>query len=81
MGVVIPDEVLETAQISAEQLYQEIAVLLYRQGRLTLGQASKVANVNHLEFQRLLVDRQATVNYDLEEFEKDLEALRRLKRL
>lgn len=81
MGIVIPEEVLETAQLSAEQLLQEIAILLYNQGRLTLGQASKVAQMNQLEFQRLLANHQATVNYDLEEFEKDLETLRQLRHL
>lgn len=80
MGVIIPDEVLETAQISADQLLQEIAILLYRQERLTLGQASKVAQVNQLEFQQLLAAHQVTVNYDLDEFQQDLETLRQLKR-
>lgn len=80
MGVIIPDEVLETAQISADQLLQEIAILLYRQERLTLGQASKVAQVNQLEFQALLANHQVTVNYDLDEFQQDLETLRQLKR-
>jgi predicted HTH domain antitoxin len=80
MGVVIPDEVLETAQISAKELLQEIALLLYSQGRLTMGQASKVAQVNQQEFQHLLADHRIPLNYDLEEFERDLETLRRLKR-
>jgi len=50
----IPDEILRAANMSAAQLQQEIALLLFQQDKLTLGQASAFAQMSQLEFQRLL---------------------------
>lgn len=40
--------------MSEDELRQEIAVMLFRNDRLTLGQASELAGMNRLAFQRLL---------------------------
>jgi predicted HTH domain antitoxin len=77
MSITIPDEVLQTAQLSPEELLQELAILLYCQGRLTMGQASQLAQMTRLEFQQLLASRKVPVNSDLKEFASDLETLRK----
>ena len=41
MSLVIPNQVLQVANLSAEELMQDIAVMLFERERLTLGQASK----------------------------------------
>ena len=38
MSLVIPDTILRADNISAEELRQEIALLLFQQEKLTLGQ-------------------------------------------
>jgi predicted HTH domain antitoxin len=81
MSVVIPDEVLEIARMSAQELKQEIAILLYSQGRLTMAQAGRLADMERIQFQHLLASREIPVNYDVAEFESDIETLHRLKRL
>jgi predicted HTH domain antitoxin len=81
MSVVIPDEVLYTAHISADELRQEVAILLYEKERLTLGQASQLANMSQLQFRHLLASRNVYVNYDVEDFEADLRTLKDLGRL
>jgi len=81
MSLVIPDEVLHTARMSAAELAQEIAVLLFRQEKLTLGQASSLAQMSQLQFQFLLASRQIPVHYDVAEFETDLKTLREMGRL
>ena len=48
---------------------------------LTLGQASSLAAMSQLEFQRLLASRQITIHYGVAEFEEDLKTLRELGRL
>lgn len=75
MSVVIPDETLQAARLSPEELKRELALLLYQQDRLTLGQASQLAAMSQASFQHLLASREIPVHYDEAEFEADLHAL------
>lgn len=52
MGLNIPEEVLESAMISAEELLIELAVYLYDKERLSFGQAKTLAGHDHLSFQK-----------------------------
>lgn len=81
MSLVIPDEILLTVRMSAAELAQEIAILLFRQEKLTLGQASRLAQMSQLQFQFLLASRQIPVHYDVADFEADLRTLQELGRL
>ena len=78
MGVLIPDDVLQATRMTAEELSQEIAVLLFQKEKLTLSQASRLAGVNRLQFQHLLASRGIPVHYDTAEFEADLKTLKEL---
>jgi predicted HTH domain antitoxin len=77
MSLVIPDDILKAANISAGELRQEIALLLFQQDKLTLGQASAFTGMSQLEFQRLLASHHIPIHYDSKEFADDLETLRR----
>ena len=81
MSLVIPDDILRAANMSAGELRREIALLLFQQDKLTLGQASEFAGISQLEFQRLLASRNIPVHYDAQEFTDDLDTLRRLGQL
>ena len=81
MSLVIPDDILRAANISASDLRREIAVLLFQQDKLTLGRASEFAGVSQLEFQRLLAKLRIVVHYDTQEFNDELDTLRRLGQL
>lgn len=76
MSVVISDDYLQAARMSPGELLQEVAVMLFGQHRLTLGQASRLAGLSQYRFQHLLASREIPVHYDVEEFEADLVALR-----
>ncbi len=76
MPVTIPDEVLMAAHLSEPELKQELAVALFRQERLTLGQASRFAEMTQLAFQALLAERQIPIHYGVKEFREDLQTLR-----
>jgi len=54
MAVVIPDETLYATHLTAVELKQELAVLLFQQDRLTLMQATELANMPPIPFQHLL---------------------------
>lgn len=75
MSVVIPDEVLHATHMTADELMQEVAILLYQKDKLTLGQASRLAGMSLLQFQFLLASRQISIHYDIAEFEADLKTL------
>jgi len=77
MGLEIADDVLAAAGISADELRREMALLLFQQERLTLGQASRLAGVTQLQFQRMLADRHIPIHYDEADFAADLDTLAR----
>jgi predicted HTH domain antitoxin len=81
MTITIPDSVLESARMSEAELRQEIAIVLYEKEKLTLAQASRLAEMDHLRFQYLLASRGLTMHYGVEEFEQDIATLRGLGRL
>ncbi len=81
MSVQIPDEILQVTGMSGAELLQELALALFQKEKLTLEQASHLANMPQLQFQQLLASRQIPIHYDVAEFEADLETLRALGRL
>lgn len=81
MSLVISDEVLHTAHMSAAEMRQEIAILLFERERLTLAQAAQLAEMPQWQFQALLASRQIAIHYDVAELEMDLHTLRELGHL
>lgn len=75
MAVTIPDDVLAAAHLTEEQLKQELALALFREERLTLAQAARLAEMDQLAFQGLLADRDIPIHYGVEEFHADLRTL------
>ena len=81
MSIVIPDDIIQATRMSPEEFMREIAVFLFEKEKLVLGQASRLAGMNQLQFQHLLASRQIPVHYDENDFEQDLQLLRELNRL
>ena len=80
MPVTISDEVLTAAHLSEPELKQELALALFQQERLTLAQASRLAEMTQLAFQALLADRRIPIHYGVEEFREDVRTLHRPER-
>jgi predicted HTH domain antitoxin len=81
MPVMISDEVLTAAHISEPELKRELVLTLFQQERLTLAQASRLAEMSQLAFQALLAERQIPIHYGVEEFREDLRTLSQTERL
>ena len=82
MSVLISDETLSACQMEATEFKQEIALLLFQAGRLTIGHASQLAEMSPNAFRELLKQRHIPLYvYDVEDFELDLKNLRELGRL
>jgi len=73
--MIIPEEVLQTIQMSEAELLAEIAIMLFQKERFTLGQASRFACMSQLEFQRLLASRKIPLHYDIAELREDVKSL------
>ncbi|GET44673.1 UPF0175 family protein [Microseira wollei] len=78
MIVVIGDDILTAAKMSEAELKLEIAILLYQKSKIGTGTARRLAGMNLIEFQKELASRGICVNYDVEDFQNDLETLKRL---
>ena len=78
MGLIIPEEVLQASHLTPLELKREIAVMLFAQDRLTLGQASELSEMSQRQFLALLSSRQIPVHYDEAELARDLETVKTL---
>lgn len=82
MSIVISDEILQASGLTPDQFNQEIALHLFQTGHLTLGYASKLADIPVNAFRQLLKQRSIPLySYDVEDLELDLKNLRELGRL
>ena len=60
----IPQDILDSAHMTTDELKVELAVALYAQGRLAIGKARELAEINAWQFQQRLASREnATDRY------------------
>ena len=77
----IPQDILDSARLTLDDLRIELAIHLYREGRLSIGKARELAGMSLWEFRQLLAARKISPHYDVEELEEDVATLRRLGQL
>lgn len=75
MVIDIPNQIMEQLKMTPEQLRLEIAVYLYERKRLSMGQAKRLAGLGQIAFQQELAKRNVFINYEVEDFQKDLDNL------
>lgn len=80
MALLVPDDVLTAAGLTEAEMRLELAVLLFEQERLTLGQASHLATMAQPDFMFVLAKRGLPLHYGIEEFDQDLRTLAELPR-
>jgi len=71
----IPQDILDSARLSLDQVRVELAVHLYEQGRLSIGKAHELAGLSLWEFRQLLGARQIPAHLAAEDLEQDVETL------
>lgn len=64
--------------MTPELVKLEVAVGLYRDRKVSMGRAARIAGVPRPIFQRELGKRGVSVNYDVQDFEDDLVAIVKL---
>jgi predicted HTH domain antitoxin len=81
MNLIIPDDILTASKMTEADLKLEIAIILYKREEISAGKACEWLGMNLIEFRRELDQRRLTINYDVEDFQADIETLRSLGRL
>ena len=76
MSVVIPDDILQAAKMTEDELRLEVAILLYKQDKISSGKARAWTGLTVIDFQRELARRGLCINYDVEDFQADVKTLR-----
>lgn len=74
----IPQDILDSARLTLQDLKVEIAVHLYEEGRLPIGKARELAGISLWEFRQVLAARRISPHYDVEDLEEDIATLRSL---
>lgn len=72
------DNVIKSTGLSEQELRIELAVRLYEDGKTTVGQGGTMTGLGSIRFQQELGKREIAWHYDIEDFEADLETLRKL---
>lgn len=78
MSVIIPDDILQASRMTENELRLEIAIMLYKQEKISSGKVRAWTGLTVLEFQHELAKRGLCINYDVEDFQADIKALESL---
>ncbi|NET61225.1 MAG: UPF0175 family protein [Symploca sp. SIO2E6] len=78
MSVVIPDSILNATKMTEDELELEIAIMLYKQQKISSGKVRAWTGLTVLEFQHELAERGVNLNYDVEDFQSDVNILHSL---
>ena len=77
----ISDAWLHDANLDESELRLELALALLERKRISFEQARKLAQLDVIEFLKHVSQRHIVLEYDVPEWQHDLEALRRLGQL
>lgn len=79
LAIEIPEEVMVSVKIPRNrwetELKKELALQLYRENLISFANAHRLAGMTKIEFHYLLGERKIPRQYDVEDYEKDLENL------
>ena len=78
MALVISDEMMRQADVTEAEIRLEIAILLYRSERYSIGKAAEFAGIGKMQMHKELAARKIPLNITIEDVKADLEALQRL---
>lgn len=75
MTLEISDNLMKHIGLTQEELRLSFAIFLFSTEKITIGQASRIAGIHQMEFQKELARRKITIHYDETDFERDLKTI------
>jgi predicted HTH domain antitoxin len=79
MQLVIPDNVIQAANLSERNFRIELACWMYQKEFFTLGQGANFSNLSQLEFMKELGNRGIEWNFSVDDLRDDLKNLESLR--
>lgn len=76
MIIELSDTMLTKAGLTETEIRLLLAIQLFEEELMTLGQASQLAELHQIMFQKELAKRKIPIHYDVEDFERDLETIK-----
>ena len=76
----LPDDLANATGLTADELRLELAVWLFLQERLSLGQSARLAGLAPADFMDVVGARDVPLHYGVNELEQDARTLRELFR-
>ncbi|MDH5179603.1 MAG: UPF0175 family protein [Gammaproteobacteria bacterium] len=76
MYIGIPETIARASGLSEQEMLTFLALMLYDQEKLSLGHASRLANMSQSAFLDLLAEYGIVLKYDVDDLKDDLENLR-----
>ncbi len=80
VSIEIPSEVMHATRMTPDDLKRELAIHLFREGKLSFGKARELAGLTVWDFHNLLGSKSIPLHYGVEEYEVDLATLKELGR-
>jgi predicted HTH domain antitoxin len=74
-SIEIPAEVIHATRMTPEEMKQELALILFQQGKLSFGKAREMTGMTVWDFQLLLGQRKIAVHYDVQDYHADQQAI------
>jgi predicted HTH domain antitoxin len=81
MTVLIPDDIFRATRMTEDELKLEIAIMLYKQEKISSGKVRAWTGLTVIEFQHELAKRGLFINYDVKDFEADVKTLQSMRLL
>lgn len=81
MVIELDDTIINSTGLSPDDLKLELALQLYQDRKISLGQGGQLSGLGSVQFQRELGKRQITLNYDLMDLADDIDFLKKQGRL
>ncbi|MDX2134596.1 MAG: UPF0175 family protein [Saprospiraceae bacterium] len=79
MVLTIPSEYIHAIRLTEQEVLLEIAILFFQKGKLTIGQAARLAGIPQFKFQWVLAGREIPIHYSIEDYEEDLQTIQSLQ--
>lgn len=79
MSVLVPDDILRATRMTEDELKLEVAIMLYKQEKISSGKVRAWTGLTVIEFQHELGKRSLCLNYDVEDFEADVKTLQSIR--
>lgn len=75
MVIEISDQLVKKTGISSKDILLKIAISFFQEEQITLGQASKLAGLHQIDFQKELSKRNISIHYNEEQYLNDLKMI------